>query len=117
VDAARLDVVPSRMWGRAESIRTTTRTVLEAIAPLLFGLLSSVLGRAGSVGFGSGVDASHTHASRAGAQGLGYTFIIMLVALAASGVVLLWGRRTYLTDVATAAASEGNDDLHARLDS
>jgi predicted MFS family arabinose efflux permease len=34
VDAARLDVVPSRMWGRVESIRTTCRTVLEACAPL-----------------------------------------------------------------------------------
>ena len=40
VDAARLDVVPSGMWGRAESIRTTVRIVLEALAPLTFGLLS-----------------------------------------------------------------------------
>ncbi len=45
IDAARLDVVPSRMWGRAESIRTTIRTVLEAIAPLTFGLVAAALGR------------------------------------------------------------------------
>jgi MFS family permease len=114
VDAARLDVVPSHMWGRAESIRTTVRTVLEALAPLIFGLLSSVLAGGASAGFESGVNENHTHLSAASTRGLTYTFLIMLVPLAASGVLLLRARRTYLTDVATAAASERpiRDELH-----
>jgi len=37
---------------------------------------------------------------------LGYTFLIMLVTLACCGLILLRARRTYLTDVATAGASE-----------
>jgi predicted MFS family arabinose efflux permease len=106
VDAARLDVVPSFMWGRVESIRTTFRTVLEAFAPLLFGVVSSALAGGSSGGFGSGVDERHAHLSSAGTAGLEYTFLIMLVPLAGAGVLLLRARRTYLTDVATAAASE-----------
>jgi hypothetical protein len=44
--------------------------------------------------------------SQASTRGLEYTFLIMLVTLAASGVLLLRARRTYATDVASAAASE-----------
>jgi predicted MFS family arabinose efflux permease len=33
LDAARLDIVPGRLWGRAESVRTLTRLAAEAIAP------------------------------------------------------------------------------------
>jgi MFS family permease len=106
VDAARLDVVPSHMWGRAESIRTTVRTVLEALAPLIFGLLSAVLVGGTSTGFGSGVNEKSAHVSSAGTTGLEYTFLFMLVTLVGAGVLLLRARRTYLTDVATAAASE-----------
>lgn len=106
VDAARLDVVPSRMWGRVESLRTTVRTVLEAFAPLLFGVLSGVLGQGSQAGFGSGVNDTHAHLSHAATTGLEYTFLIMLVTLGGSGVLLLSGRRTYLGDVATAAASD-----------
>ena len=86
VDAARLDVVPSRMWGRVESIRTTCRTVLEAFAPLLFGIVSAVLGGGSSSGFASGVDEGHAHLSKPATMGLEYTFLIMLVALAGAGV-------------------------------
>jgi hypothetical protein len=106
IDAARLDVVPSRMWGRAESIRTTVRTVLEAFAPLTFGLLAAALGGGMSGGFSSGVDQARSTVSHASTRGLEYTFLIMLVTLAASGVLILRARRTYLTDVASAAASE-----------
>jgi MFS family permease len=106
VDAARLDVVPSHMWGRAESIRTTVRTVLEAFAPLVFGLLSAVLVGGNSNGFATGVNENHAHPSKASTMGLEYTFLIMLVTLAGCGVLLLRARRTYLTDVATAGASE-----------
>src|SRR5262249_8427846 len=98
VDAARLDVVPSHMWRRAESIRTTVRTVLEAIAPLMFGLLSAVLGGAAAGGLGSGVDEKNAQVSAAGTTGLEYTFLIMLVALVGAGLILLRARRSYLTD-------------------
>jgi hypothetical protein len=37
---------------------------------------------------------------------LGSTFLIMLVPLAASGLMLIRARRSYPTDIATAAASE-----------
>lgn len=107
VDAARLDVVPSRMWGRAEAIRTVVRTVLEAFAPLLFGLVSQVLaGRGARASFGAGVNSKTAHVSAATSQGLEYTFLIMLLPLAVSGILLLFGRRSYPTDVASAGASE-----------
>lgn len=108
VDAARLDVVPSLMWGRAEAIRTTVRTVLEAIAPLLFGFVSQVLagGQGAGAGFGSGGNSKHVHISAGATQGLHYTFLIMLVPLAVSGLLLLRGRRSYPTDVASAGVSE-----------
>jgi hypothetical protein len=94
------------MWGRAESIRTTVRAVREALAPLIIGLLSAVLSGVTSAGFGSGVNEKSGHVSAAGTTGLECTFLLVLVALVGAGVLLLRARRTYLTDVATAAASE-----------
>ncbi|SDL96326.1 Predicted arabinose efflux permease, MFS family [Nonomuraea jiangxiensis] len=90
LDAARLDVMHSRLWGRAESVRTFLRVGAEAVAPLTFGLLADVLGPSGTTS----------------AQGLRYTFLIMLVPLVTSAIVLLHGRYAYPRDVATAAASE-----------
>jgi MFS family permease len=87
LDAARLDVVPSRLWGRAEAVRSVLRTTLEALAPLAFGAIAQHL-------FGG-----------KGGRGLELTFLVMLVPLLASGLVLLLARRTYLADVATAVAS------------
>lgn len=106
LDAARLDVVPGRLWGRAESVRTFVRTVLEAFAPLLFGFVSSLMG-GGSAGFGGGVNSSRQPVSAGAATGLAETFLIMLVPLMASGLLLLRGRRRYIVDVATAAESDG----------
>jgi sugar phosphate permease len=111
LDAARLDIVPSGLWGRAESVRTFARSLLEAFAPLTFGLVSSLIatGRATGVGFGlgSGSSSSGTSAAPAGVgAGLNYTFLVMLAPLLASGLLLLRQRRAYLRDVATAAASE-----------
>jgi predicted MFS family arabinose efflux permease len=82
LDAARLDIVPSRLWGRAESVRTVLRQVAQAGAPLLFGVTADALG------------------------GLDHAFLIMLVPLGASGLVVWLARGTYARDVATAAASE-----------
>ena len=88
LDAARLDVVPSGLWGRAESIRTVLRSLAIASAPLLVGLFADLLGDEGG-------------------EGLRLTFTLMLLPLGASGLVLLWARRSYPTDVATALAAEG----------
>ena len=105
-DAARLDVVPSRMWGRTEAIRTFLRTLLEAFAPLLFGFVSQMLGSPGQVNLGSGVNNRAAQVSAASAHGLSLTFLVMLVPLAASGYFVLRARRSYPTDVASAAESE-----------
>ncbi|HMK62326.1 MAG TPA: MFS transporter [Acidimicrobiales bacterium] len=78
IDAARLDIMPASLWGRAEGIRTFLRTVAQALAPLLFGVVSDYVG-------------------------LSTTFKIMLLPLAASAYFLFRARRTYPRDVATAA--------------
>jgi MFS family permease len=91
LDAARLDIVPSRLWGRAEAIRTLLRSLAQALAPLLFGAVSDYV-------FGGG---------RAGLQ---WTFLLMLLPLGASSVLLFRARRTYAEDVATAAASAAARD-------
>jgi predicted MFS family arabinose efflux permease len=106
LDAARLDIMPSQLWGRAEAVRTLARTLFESFAPLLFGFISAVLGGGRSVGFGSGVNPKHSHISAAQGRGLEYTFMLMLIPLAASGILLLRYRRRYLVDVATADQSE-----------
>jgi hypothetical protein len=36
LDAARLDVMPPRLWGRAEGTRSVVRTGLEALAPWFY---------------------------------------------------------------------------------
>lgn len=101
LDAARLDIVHFRLWGRAESIRTALRFAFEAIAPILFGYVSSLFG-----GGASDLGRANPKATQAGAVGLDYTFLVMLVPLIVAGLIMLWARRTYPRDVATAAASE-----------
>jgi sugar phosphate permease len=105
LNAARLDVVPSSLWGRAEAVRTFAQALLEAFAPLIFGYVSSLLGGP-QAGFGSGVNPGSERAMAATGTGLEYTFIIMLAPLFAAGVLLLMSRRAYLRDVATADATE-----------
>jgi sugar phosphate permease len=85
IDAARLDIVHPRLWGRGEAGRMSLRSLLEGGAPLLFGALSAWLG--------------------GGAQGLMWTFLIMLIPLAGAGLFVLPGMRSYPRDIATAAAS------------
>jgi MFS family permease len=99
LDAARLDIVPGGLWGRAEAIRTVLRTLAIAAAPLVFGFVSDELSsgpRTTTKGLGY-------HAS---GPGLKYTFLLMLIPMAAGGLVLLRGARSYPRDVATALASE-----------
>ncbi|MDQ2881794.1 MAG: MFS transporter [Actinomycetota bacterium] len=104
LDAARLDLMHSRLWGRAESVRTALRSAFSAVAPLLFGYLSTRLGSHHS-GFGQPI--ATANATAADATGLDHTFLIMLLPLTVAGLILLLiARRTYPRDVATAVASE-----------
>ena len=103
VDAARLDVMHSRLWGRAEGVRSTIVYLAQAVSLPLFGWLSSLLGGHGGAGLGSAGGAS---GGQAGGGDLDVTFLLMLIALLAAAVVLLIGARSYPRDVATAAASE-----------
>lgn len=101
LDAARLDVMHHRLWGRAEAVRTVLRRVIVATAPLLFGVLADQLSSArahSSAGHGFGASAS--------APGLHAAFLLLLVTLLASGLLTFRARRTYPRDVATAVASE-----------
>ena len=93
LNAARLDIVHSRVWGTAEAVRTMLVSVSTGLAPLVFGMVSTKLG-----GPATGPNA---------ASALGHTFLIMLVSLVvAAALILCVARRTYPRDVATAMASE-----------
>jgi hypothetical protein len=100
LDAARLDIIPSALWGRAEGVRTLVRQSAQAVAPLMFGIVADALGGSGgALGVRSAVSA-------ASARALEITFLVMLIPLAASGGLLLLARRTYAADMATAVESE-----------
>ena len=102
MDAARLDVMPGWMWGRAESVRSLLRSLLQALAPLLFGLTSQLFGAA-SQGLGAGT--GHSGSS----IGLEPTFLIMLGPLLVAGAIVWWGKRFYPSDVAAAALADEPD--------
>ncbi|MGH2972306.1 MAG: MFS transporter [Gaiellaceae bacterium] len=86
VNATLLDIMPPLLRGRAEAVRTLLRSLAQALAPLLFGAVSD-------------------HVFGGGRAGLQWTFVVMLVPLAASAYLLFRARRTYPRDVATAAAN------------
>jgi sugar phosphate permease len=86
IDAARLDIMPPWLWGRAEGVRNLVRTGAQALAPVLFGAVSQYV-------FGGST------------SGLRWTFVVMLVPLSASAVFLYAAARRYPADVATAAAA------------
>ncbi len=81
IDAARLDIVHPRVWGRGESGRMALRSALEGGAPLLFGAVSGWLG--------------------GGESGLEWTFLLMLIPVLIAGALAWPARRTYLRDVAS----------------
>jgi sugar phosphate permease len=95
LNAARLDIVHSRLWGTAEAVRSALVSISTGLAPVAFGAVSTALGR-------------NQRAPAPSAPGaLGHTFLIMLVTLIiAAGLLLCVARRTYPRDVATAMASE-----------
>lgn len=105
VDAARLDIVPSRLWGRAEAVRTALRQVLQGFAPLLFGLVSEAFG-GGGVGFGTGVDTGTTAVSASAAHGLEMAFVLLCLPLLVGGGALWLCRSVYLKDLLAARRSD-----------
>jgi MFS family permease len=103
LDAARLDIMPPGLWGRAESVRTVARSLVQAVSPLLFGGLSQLV--AGIVPAQTPVGTHAGIVSPSTARGLEITFLILLSTLVAAGVFLARARHTYDRDVATAAAA------------
>lgn len=101
LDAARLDIMHHRLWGRAEAVRTMLRQLMVAVAPLVFGFLADTLasGHAAS-------SRQHGFGAQASAAGLKITYLLLLVTLLVSGILTLRARETYPSDVATAVASE-----------
>jgi Na+/H+-dicarboxylate symporter len=93
LNAARLDIVDSRLWGTAEAVRSTLSSISTGLAPVIFGAVSTALGQG--------------EAAPSAASALSHTFLIMLVTLVvAAGLLLCLARRTYPRDVATAMAAE-----------
>ena len=105
VDAARLDIVPSRLWGRAEAIRTALRQVLQGMAPLLFGLVSEAFG-GGNAGFATGVDTRAAAVSASAAHGLEMAFVLLCLPMVVGGLVLWRCRSVYLSDIVAARRSD-----------
>jgi predicted MFS family arabinose efflux permease len=103
LDAARLDIMHPRLWGRAEAVRTVLRSLGEAAAPTLFGYVSQYVfgGPASAAANGSGRGAQ----GASNATGLEYTFLVFLIPLVVAGLLSLTALRTYPRDVATARAS------------
>jgi MFS family permease len=104
IQAARLDIIPAALWGRAASSQNVIRSLAQGIAPTLFGALAALIAgiapHQAPIGTRPGAPTSHT------TTGLQVTFLIMLATLVAGGIVLARARTTYAADVATAAASE-----------
>jgi MFS family permease len=106
LDAARLDIMASGLWGRAESVRTAVRGVFESFAPLAFGFVSSLFAGGSGPSWGAGVNAAKATVSSAQALALRDTFLIMLVTLVGAGLLILRARRHYPTDVVSASEYE-----------
>ncbi len=104
LDAARLDIMPAGLWGRAESTRTFLRSLAQALAPLAFGGLADLI--AGIAPEQTPIGTHSAPISPSAATGLQFSILIMLVSLAWAGVFLARARRTYPRDLVTAGASD-----------
>ncbi len=107
VDAARLDIMPSKLWGRAEAVRTALRQLLQGMAPLAYGIVSSLFGGAAR-GLGAGVNDTGQHASAGTAHGLEMAFVVLTLPLLAAAVALWLSRGAYLRDIVAARRSDEN---------
>ncbi len=104
--AARLDIMPAGLWGRAEATGSFLRSLAQALAPLAFGGLADAI--AGIAPAQAPIGTHPSAVSPSTATGLEFTFLIMLCTLAAAGVFMLRARGTYPSDVATAAAARAD---------
>ncbi len=107
VDAARLDIMPSKLWGRAEAVRTALRQLLQGLAPLVYGLVSGAFGGA-SRGLASGVNESSEAGSAATAHGLQMAFVLLTTPLFLAAVALWLSRSAYLREIVAARRSDEN---------
>ena len=107
VDAARLDIVPSRLWGRAEAVRTALRQTLQGLAPLLFGLVSEGFG-GGGAGLSTGVDTNASVASSAGAHGLEIAFVLLCLPMLLGSAALWFSRSAYPREIVAARRTDEN---------
>lgn len=105
VDAGRLDVVHHGLWGRAEGVRTVARTWAEAAAPVAFAGVAQLIAGGSASPFGA-EGAAATHSAAKAVSGIKWSFIVMLVPLAAGALIGLRARHTYGRDVASAGESE-----------
>jgi MFS family permease len=103
LDAARLDIMHHRLWGRAEAVRTLLRRSMTAAAPVVFGLIADQLAVPQAHASPSG---AHGFAANTSAQGLRLAFLVLLITLALGGILTYVATRTYPRDVATGLASE-----------
>lgn len=78
-NAARLDIVHSRLWGTAEAVRTTLVSISTGLSPIAFGLMST---------------------------SLGLDLVMLGTLVVGAALILCVARRTYPRDVATAMACE-----------
>jgi MFS family permease len=108
IQAARLDIVPAGLWGRAQSALTVVRSLAQAVAPLAFGGVSQLV--EGIVPAQAPIGTRPHAPTPDTTTGLEVTFLVMLAALGAAGWLLLRARTTFASDVATAAASELRGD-------
>ena len=116
LDAARLDIMHHRLWGRAEAIRMLLRRSMTAAAPIVFGLIADRLAVPRAHASPGG---AHGFGANANAQGLRLAFLVLLITLVLGGILTYLATRTYPSDVATALASESettSDGGEARSD-
>lgn len=103
LDAARLDIMHHRLWGRAEAVRTLLRRTTTATAPILFGLIADALAPPAAHSHSNG---THGFGANADARGIEFASLVLLVTLVLGGLFTLMATRSYARDVATAVASE-----------
>ncbi|MDA8302884.1 MAG: MFS transporter [Actinomycetota bacterium] len=87
IDATRIEVVPSWIWGRAEAVRSVLRMGFQAAAPLVVGALADSLGGGGR-------------------YGLELAFLSMLALVLLAGLFLAVGHLTYPADRVVAVEAE-----------
>jgi MFS family permease len=106
LDAARLDIMPAGLWGRAESVRTLARSLSQALGPLLFGLIADAIAGIALSPAPIGTHPGRGEVTSNSATSLEWSFLILLATLAGAGWFMLRARYTYARDIATAAASQ-----------